>query len=130
MTAVGSDPWNPSDEPVSIDPAGGAVTVVDGTTFCVSERDGSIAVGAQGLFFADVRALSRLRLEVDGVPPEPLAATTIGADRATFVLRTRRALARPNTRLVVIRRRQLADVMVETIELRNYGSERQAVQVV
>src|SRR6185312_301200 len=55
-------PWNPSDEPVALDPVTGALTLVDGTTFCLSGRSGDFNGGAHGLFFADVRALSTLQL--------------------------------------------------------------------
>ena len=60
------NPWNPSDEPVALDPATGALTLVDGTTFCLSARSGDFDGGVHGLFFADLRALSVLRLSVDG----------------------------------------------------------------
>jgi len=51
------------------------VTLVDESTFAISERTGDIVAGsAQGLFFRDTRLVSRLELRLDGAPLEPLAS--------------------------------------------------------
>ncbi len=65
MTLI-ENPWDPHDEPVPSDLTGGAVTIVDGQTFCLSQRSGDITGGAHGLFFADLRALSLLALRING----------------------------------------------------------------
>ena len=114
------NPWNPSDEPVVVDPAGDVVTLVDGTTFCVSARGGDFTGGAHGLFFADLRALSVLRLSVDDSPLQPMVAAVDGSDRATFVLR--HVVPSPGEqRLMLVRRRRLLTGMTELIEIRNHG---------
>jgi glycogen debranching enzyme len=46
---------------------------------------GGLGDGAQGLFHADIRALSRLRLTVGGQPPDSVLGTADGAGRARFV---------------------------------------------
>jgi glycogen debranching enzyme len=120
-------PWNPSDEPVVTDPAGGALTLVDGTTFCLSGRSGDFEGGAHGLFFADLRALSALRLSVDDAPLQPMAAAPEGSDAATFVLRT--LPSQTDGSLMVVRRRRLLAGMVERIEVRNHGAHDRTVAV-
>ena len=47
MTLI-ENPWDPHDEPVPPDLTGGAVTIVDGQTFCLSQRSGDISGGAHG----------------------------------------------------------------------------------
>ena len=42
------NPWNPSDDPIALDPATGALTLVDGTTFCLSARSGDFDGGIGG----------------------------------------------------------------------------------
>jgi glycogen debranching enzyme len=120
-------PWNPSDEPVVLDPAG-ALTLVDGTTFCLSGRDGDFDGGAHGLFFADLRALSRLRLSVDSTRPQPMASAADGSDGATFVLRTLPA-SRSGPRLMIVRRRRLFRGMAEQIEVRNHSPQDRTVEL-
>lgn len=123
------NPWNPSDEPVALDPASGALTLVDGTTFSLSGRSGDFEGGAHGLFFADLRALSLLRLCVDGARLQPLAATTTGAERATFVLRTLVPSSPSDHRMMVVRRRKVLAGMEERLEVRNHGDVDQPVEL-
>jgi glycogen debranching enzyme len=122
-------PWNPADEPVALDAAGGDVTLVDGTTFCLSGRSGDFAGGAHGLFIADLRALSVLRLGLEGATLQPLAATTEGSDGATFVLRTLAPTSPSEHRMMVVRRRRLLVGMDERIEVRNHGLVDQPVEI-
>jgi hypothetical protein len=55
-------------------PGSGLVTLLEETTFCISDASGDIVPGgAQGLFFRDTRFISRLELRLDGELPEPVA---------------------------------------------------------
>lgn len=50
---------------------GGTVTLVEGSTFCISEAGGDVAHGQlQGLFVRDMRVLSRWALAIDGADAE------------------------------------------------------------
>jgi hypothetical protein len=76
--------WTPETEPVSH--AGADVTLVEGSSFCISATNGDIGrAGPQGVFFRDTRIVSRWELQVDGETPEPLAAMTPEPYRATFL---------------------------------------------
>src|SRR2546430_5144339 len=66
----------------------GPVTVVEGTTFCLSSAAGDVVPGTpHGLFFHDARVLSRWELRLDGGQPHPLSVTAPGAFAARVVLR-------------------------------------------
>lgn len=53
----------------------GTVTLVEGTSFCISSSDGDIhPKHPHGVFYQDTRILSRWNLTVNGQPLEPLAA--------------------------------------------------------
>ncbi len=49
------------------------VTILEGNNFLVADGDGNVGAGSEGLYFNDVRYLSRWRLTVDGLPPKLLS---------------------------------------------------------
>jgi hypothetical protein len=66
----------------------GAVTLVEGQTFCVSSRSGDITPELpHGLFVLDTRVLSRLELRLNGHITETLAVARLDPFSATFVCR-------------------------------------------
>ncbi|MCL6615227.1 MAG: hypothetical protein K6U03_11560, partial [Firmicutes bacterium] len=67
--------------------AGGTVTLVEGSTFCLSNSSGDIQPSAShGLFFRDARLLSRWELRLDGQQPHALSVITPEAFAADFLL--------------------------------------------
>src|SRR5215210_2754014 len=96
-------PWTlAGDEP--IEAREGVVTLVQGSAFCISARDGDIVAGApQGLFFRDTRFLSGLDMHINGHRPEMLAAERTAPFSATFVLRTQPVVGRADSTLMVLR---------------------------
>ena len=59
--------WN--EDPVAQASVPGAVTVVEGTSFCISGPSGDIqGGGAQGAYYQDTRVVSRWVLTVNGAP--------------------------------------------------------------
>src|SRR5262245_19639040 len=64
------------------------VTVVEGSTFCLSTGAGYIAAGAaHGLFLQDARVLSQWELRLDGQPAAALSVEQPEAFAARFVAR-------------------------------------------
>ena len=64
----------------------GSVTLVEGSSFCISSSNGDIqADRPHGLFVADVRILAIWRLTVDGQALEQLTAETKEPFLAAFV---------------------------------------------
>jgi glycogen debranching enzyme len=117
-------------ESASIGPGGDTVTLVEGGTFCLSDRRGDVREGgSHGLFFRDARVLSRLELRVDGRPPEPLAVHTPEAFFGQFVMRRGPRPGMADSTLLVVRERLIADGMRETISLHNLDDEATVVSV-
>ncbi|GFG53579.1 amylo-alpha-1,6-glucosidase [Mycolicibacterium agri] len=117
-------------EPAHI-PAGDTVTLVEGGTFCLSDRHGDIIPGrSHGLFFRDARILSRWELTVDGVSPEPLSAQTPEAFTGQFVSRRAPVPGRADSTLLLTRERLVADGMREIITLHNLDREPTVVTLV
>ncbi|HSB88364.1 MAG TPA: glycogen debranching N-terminal domain-containing protein [Ilumatobacteraceae bacterium] len=119
--AAQPSPWVLATEPTSLGDPSGLVTLVDGQTFCLCGRSGDFSTNpTHGVFFADMRVLSQARLLVGGSPVESLAVSLADASGATFVGRSIPA-SQTETRVLVVRRRQLGSVWHEQIELRNTG---------
>jgi len=102
----------------------GAVTLVEGSSFCVCAATGDmVAHRPHGVFFRDTRIVSRWDLTVDDEPVEALAAMTPEPFRATFVGRAPRRNAGPDSPLLVHRDRRVGTGMREDIVLRNLSRE-------
>ncbi len=100
------------------------MTLVQGSSFCISDRSGDIrSTSAQGLFFRDTRFLSRLELIVNDARPEPLAAQSTTPFSATFVLRTQPRGRVADSSLMVFRYRYVGRGMREDIVVHNHGEE-------
>ncbi|HEY2644153.1 MAG TPA: glycogen debranching N-terminal domain-containing protein [Galbitalea sp.] len=101
-----------------------SVTVLEGSSFCRSDRSGDIdAAKSHGLFVRDTRVISTWELRMDGARLEPLAVTASQAFTATFVARG--SVRPPGTEpsVVVERRRMVAEGMREDVVVRNFGTE-------
>lgn len=121
--------WADVTGPPSTGGSGGQVTLVQGTTFCLSDPTGDVHPGSvHGLFVQDTRVLSGMVLRVDGEVPQPLTRQGAEPWSATFI---GRHAPRPGDdgALLVVRRRQLDGGLWERICLRNPGSAAAAVQV-
>lgn len=106
----------------------GSVTLVEGSTFCLSDRIGDVESGtAQGLFYRDARVVSRWELRVDGQRLEPLSVLSPEAFTARFILRRPPRSGAADSSLLVVRERLVADGMRETVILENLGREPTAV---
>ncbi|MEF3405422.1 amylo-alpha-1,6-glucosidase [Agromyces sp. CCNWLW203] len=104
-------------------PAGaGAITIVEGSAFCVSHANGDIVPELpHGMFFRDTRLVSRSTLLVDGAPVEPLSAMTPEPFRALVVGRAGHVPGRADTPLTVERDRRVNSGLREKITIHNYS---------
>jgi hypothetical protein len=64
-----------------------ALTILDGSTFCISDERGDIADPGEGLFANDTRFLSRWVLTIDGARPLRLSSDKVEYFSAAFYLR-------------------------------------------
>ena len=114
MTAsTQASPWVFAREPTSLGDPAELVTLVDGQTFCLSGRTGDLGISAtNGVFFADMRVLSRARLLLGGNTVEALAVTHGDASSATFVGRSVSTAVHvpPVLPVLVVRRRHLGSI--------------------
>lgn len=99
----------------------GAVTLFEGSSFCLSGIDGDIDPRRpHGVFFEDTRIISAWQVLLDGRPLEALAVMTPEPFRAVFVGRNPRD-GLDDTDLVVERQRRVATGLREDVLVRNYG---------
>lgn len=113
-----TQPWDPETAPVRH--GAGTVTMVEGSTFCLSASDGDIVGGhPHGLFVRDTRVISRWELTVNGNVPEPLTARTDEPFAATFLAHLTGRAGPATSDLLVVRERYVGDGMREDITLRN-----------
>ena len=122
LVADVAEPWTIAEE--HIDAPEGVLTLVQGSAFCISGRNGDVAPGStQGLFFRDTRFLSGYDLHINGQRAEGLAAERTAPFAATFVMRSQPVAGRADSSLMVLRYRYVGRGMREDIVVRNYGEE-------
>ncbi|HEX5512735.1 MAG TPA: glycogen debranching N-terminal domain-containing protein [Actinomycetales bacterium] len=102
---------------------GATVTLVEGSSFCISTTSGDITEGAaQGLFAHDTRILSCWQLEIDDQRPEPLTSLNREPFWATFLSRAHRP-GKSESTLLVERDRRVGTGMREDLILHNLSDE-------
>ncbi len=122
-------PWSPG-EVVSLGTPGASITIIDGTTFCIADREGDIRPGgASGLFAQDCRFLSRSELAVNGVRCESLGVSYEDPCEVVHVLRVSPKVLPPESNVLIFRRRTLGNRYAETLLFRHYGNERVSLQI-
>jgi glycogen debranching enzyme len=108
----------------------GAVTLVEGSSFCISLQNGDIFPHhPHGVFHQDTRILSRWCLTINGQPLEPLGAWTPSPYQGTYMGRAVRADGRADSPLTVERKRQVGAGILEDITIHNYALEPAACDV-
>lgn len=100
----------------------GAVTVLEGSSFCVSAPNGDLdELAPHGVFFGDTRILSRWNLLVNNAPVQALGAVVREPYRAVFVGRSPYPAGVPDSVLVVERDRRVGTGVREDVVVRNFG---------
>ena len=111
-------------------PGAGAITIVEGSAFCVSAANGDIVPELpHGVFFHDTRLVSRWILLIDGNPVEPLASSTPRPYQTVIVGRAGHVPGRADTLLIVERDRRVDHGVREEITLRSYAREPMSFRV-
>ena len=112
--------------------AGETVSILDGSTFVVSDRRGDIDAGPDqphGLFFRDTRFLSKWILTLQGRPLQVLSTDDVDYFSAQFFLYPPTGTIYKNPELSVIRQRTVGDGMHEDVILLNHSGDTVAVDV-
>ena len=103
---------------------GADITLVEGRSFCVSDRVGDLGGAAtHGLMVQDTRFVEHLVLTVDGDRLEPLGVEPIGPHAATFVTRRKPRDGLADSTLLVLRERYVGNGLVEDITLENLSRQ-------
>jgi len=105
---------------------GETISILDGSTFVVSDTRGDIDAGPDqphGLFFRDTRFLSRWVLALEGRPLQVLSTDHVDYFSAQFFLYPPSGTIYKNPELSVIRQRTVGDGIHEDVLVLNHSSE-------
>ena len=108
------------------------ISILKGSAFVVSDRLGDVtsAIGnPNGLFYRDMRHLSRWQLRLNGRELDVLSAETLEYDEAVFFLVEPTGTIYRNPAMSLIRRRQVAEGMREHLEVHNHGLSEVDVEI-
>src|SRR5262245_45288578 len=100
------------------------LTILEGSTFCISDDRGDIGGETGGLFASDTRFLSRLVLRVDGDLPLLLSSGRTDHFAASFFTRNRTGGRLPHDAVSIARERFVGSGLQERIAVRNETMER------
>jgi glycogen debranching enzyme len=105
---------------------GDTISILDGSTFVVSDLKGDIDAGPaqpKGLFYQDTRFLSRWVLTLEGLPLEVLSTDDMDYFSAQFFLYPPTGTIYKNPELSVIRRRTVGDGIHEDVLVLNHSTK-------
>jgi glycogen debranching enzyme len=105
------------------------LTILEGSTFCISDDRGDMVAPTSGFFAHDTRFLSRLVLRVGGTAPLPLSSGRVEHFRAAFYLRNGTSTGLPRDSISIARERFVGSGLQERITLRNESPQRLEVEV-
>jgi glycogen debranching enzyme len=100
------------------------LTILEGSTFCVSDDRGDIVDSGMGLFADDTRFLSRWILTINGERPLQLSSDKVEYFSAAFFLRNPIAGGLEQDVLSIGRDRFIGDGMQEHIVVQNHAPHR------
>src|SRR3954454_17214883 len=100
-----------------------ALTILEGSTFCICDELGDVDGQTHGFFAEDTRFLSLLRLTINGSKPLLLSSGVVEYFSAAFYLRNPAAGGLPSDTLSILRERFVGDGMQDRIVIQNQGME-------
>src|SRR5919197_949664 len=106
-----------------------ALTILEGSTFCICDERGDIDGETQGLFADDTRFLSLLRLTINGSKPPLLSSGKVDYFSAAFYLRNPIAGGLPQDSVSITRNRFVGEGMQDVILVQNQGMEPLAFEL-
>ena len=108
------------------------ISILDGSTFLVSSPNGDIDAGpsqAQGLFYQDMRHLSKWKLTMEGIPLDVLSTDAIEYYYSQHFCVPPTGTIYKNPTIAVVRRRCVGDGFVEDLTVLNHGTEAEEVEL-
>ncbi|HXV57823.1 MAG TPA: glycogen debranching N-terminal domain-containing protein [Gaiellaceae bacterium] len=101
-----------------------ALTILEGSTFCVSDERGDIVEPTMGFFAHDTRFLSRWLLTLNGERPLILSSSKVEYYSAAFFLRNPVVAGLAHDEISIARERFVGDAMQEHIVVHNHSRRR------
>jgi len=108
------------------------IGVLQSDTFMVGDKRGDVDPATDpvhGLFYRDMRHLSRWQLRLNGRPLQVLSSDTLEYDEAVFFLVDADASVHRTPSVSIIRRRQVAAGFKEWITIHNHGTSTVRMEV-
>jgi glycogen debranching enzyme len=108
------------------------VSILDGSTFVVSDPVGDINARPDepgGLFYRDMRHLSRWQIRLNGRELEGLSGDAIEYDEALFFLVVPSESIYRNSSVALIRRRHVGNGMQEHLQLDNHSQDTLRLEI-
>jgi glycogen debranching enzyme len=99
-----------------------ALTILEGSTFCICDERGDITEATGGFFAEDTRFLSLFRLTMNGELPLLLSSGRVEHYSAAFYLRNPLAAGLPQDSLAIVRERRVGDEMRDRIVVENVST--------
>jgi glycogen debranching enzyme len=106
------------------------LTILEGSTFCISDDRGDIVGETSGFFAHDTRFLSRLVMRVAGASPLLLSSGRVEHFQAAFYLRNGTANGLPRDAVSIARERFVSTGLQEKVTLRNECIHRLDLELV
>ena len=103
-----------------------ALTILEGSTFCVSDERGDISEPTMGFFAHDTRFLSRWALTINGARPLILSSRKVEYYSAAFFLRNPVVGGLGHDEISIARERFIGDAMQEHLVVSNHSPRRLA----
>src|SRR5437899_2924391 len=100
-----------------------ALTILEGSTFCICDEIGDLDGETSGLFADDTRFLSRLQLTINGAKPLLLSSSTVEYFSAAFFLRNPLAGGLPQDVVSIKRERFVGEGMQDQLVVQNQSME-------
>jgi len=106
-----------------------AITILEGSNFCISDQNGDFTFTTSGLYAFDTRFLSRLELRVNGERPLLLSAGRVEYYSAAFYLRNPLAGELVQDAISIARHRFVGEGMQDRVRIQNQGMEKVGFEV-
>ncbi len=106
-----------------------AITILEGSNFCISDQNGDFTFTTSGLYAFDTRFLSRLELTINGERPLLLSAGRAEYYSAAYFLRNPIAGDLPQDTVSIGRHRFVGEGMQDHLRVQNQSPEKVAFEL-
>jgi glycogen debranching enzyme len=101
-----------------------AITILEGSNFCISDQNGDFTFTTSGLYAFDTRFLSRLELRINGERPLLLSSGRVEYYSAAFYLRNPPAGELTQDAISIARHRFVGEGMQDRVRVQNESMEK------